>query len=469
MDTITEPQLEWLVAEDLAAGATDTTKPELVFLMPSHPLVDEEWAAAVATIPVDLEKTAKESKALLRRREIKCALDLLRLVLAYSVCDWPLRLVALWAHLQGLANLSDVAAMNRIKKSKEWLETLISALLQARRWQLKAAHPVRVRIVDGSSISAPGSKGTDYRLHLSLDLGSQRIDGVSVTDVHSGETLAHHPDQPGDIWVADRGYARRTDIGLLLQATRKIVLRFGWSTFPLEQEDGTPLDLCAWLRQLVGRRPAECAVVVTTPSDQFALRLVAQRLAPEVAARNRRRIRRQASKKGKNPSKRTLEAAGYIFVVTNLAAAQWTTTQVLDLYRLRWQVELLFKRLKSILDLDHLRAKGPALAQTYLLGKVLAALIIEALTDQAVARYPTLFADTQRPISPWRWFTIGRDFFYQAVRGYVSWSHFLDKLPALTRYLCISSRHDRRHQATAARVLLGRLLGPQALAPPALS
>jgi len=141
-------------------------------------LVDEEWARALETIPVDLERTATETKALLRRREIEEADDLLRLVLAYSVCDWSLCLVGLWANLQDIGNMSDMAVMKRIRKSKEWIETLISAMLQARRLKLKAAHPVRVRIVDGSSISVPGSKGTDYRLHLSLDLGSQRIDGV---------------------------------------------------------------------------------------------------------------------------------------------------------------------------------------------------------------------------------------------------------------------------------------------------
>jgi len=401
-------------------------------------LVDEEWNEALETIPVDLERTARETKALLRRREIKHAVDLLRLVLAYCVCDWPLRLVGLWAYLQGIGNMSDVAVMKRIQKSKEWLETLVAVMLQARRSKLKAAHPARIRVVDGSSISVPGSKGTDYRLHLSLDLGSQRIDGCEVTDVHGGETLARHPGLPGDIWLADRGYARRPDVGVILKAEKKIVMRFGWATFPLEHEDGIPFDLCAWLRQIPAMQPAERTVVVTTPEGRFSLRLVAQRLPQEAAEKNRRRIRRQASKKGKTPDKRTLEAAGYIFLVTNLAASQWTTAQVLELYRLRWQVELVFKRLKSLLDLDQLRAKGPALAQTYLLGKILAALIMEAMSDEATRRCPTLFSHTQRPVSAWRWTTIGRDFLYQAVRGHVSWRHFLDKLPELTRYLCIS-------------------------------
>jgi hypothetical protein len=342
-------------------------------------------------------------------------------------------------------------------------------MLKARRWKLKAAHPVRVRIVDGSSISIPGSHGTDFRLHLSLDLGSLRIDGVEITDVHGAETLARHPTQPDDIWLADRGYALRPGLGVMLKAKGKIVVRIGWATFPLEHEDGAPFDLFAWLRQIPALAPGEQAVAVTTPAGRFSLRLIAQRLPQEAAERNRRRARKIAKRKGKTPDKRTLEAAGYIFLVTNLSASQWTAIQVLALYRLRWQVELLFKRLKSILDLNQLRAKGPALAQTYLLGKVLAALIIEAMTDQATSRHPALFTDTGYPISAWRWTRIGQDFLFQAVRGHVSWRHFLDRLPDLTRYLCIGPRRDRQNQAAAARVFLSRLLGPQALAPPALS
>ena len=156
-------------------------------------------------------------------------------------------------------------------------------------------------------------------------------------------------------------------------------------------------------------------------------------------------------------------------MVTSLPAAQWTAQDILDLYRLRWQVELIFKRLKSLLHLDHLRAKGPALAQTYLLGKVLAALIIDTMSNRAARRCPALFDLTERPVSPWRWTALCRDVLRSAVRGSLSWRRLLDRLPYLKRYLCISRRHDRPYQVRVARNLLERLLGPQAVGPPSLS
>jgi IS4 transposase len=55
---------------------------------------------------------------------------------------------------------------------------------------------------------------------------------------------------------------------------------------------------------------------------------------------------------------------------------------------MRWQIELAFKRLKSLLNLDALRAKDPALARSYLLGKLIAALLIQCIADQCRAISP---------------------------------------------------------------------------------
>jgi hypothetical protein len=434
----------------------------------SHSLVSDEWETVVEAIPVDLERSAQETKAHQRRREIECAKDLLRLVLAYCVCDWPLRLVGLWAYLSGIGSLSDVAVMKRLHKAETWLKHLIQGMLIARRMRLEAAHPVRVHIPDGSSITGPGTRGTDYRLHLSLDLGSQYIDGISVTDVHGAETLTRYASRPDDIWIADRGYAHREGIGSILTDEGHIVVRLMW-TCPLERPDGEPLALFPWLRALPDCIPGETQVAITARQGQFSLRLVAHRLPLQAAERARRRVRQIASRKGRTPKKRSLEAAGYLFVVTSLPAQQWTAQDILDLYRLRWQVELLFKRLKSLLDLDHLRTKGSALAQTYLLGKVLTALIIDTMSNEAAQRYPTLFDPIKRPVSPWRWTALCHDILHSAIRGPISWQRLLDKLPDFERYLCITRRHDRPYQVRVAKNLLRRLLGPQAVGPPSLS
>lgn len=200
---------------------------------------------------------------------------------------------------------------------------------------------------------------------------------------------------------------------------------------------------------------------VVTPEGRSEVRLIAQRLPEDKAEEARRRARRASRKKGHTPSKETLFAAGYVLLVTNLPAVAWPIEQVLLLYRLRWQVELLFKRLKSILNLDRLRAKDPVLAQVYLLGKLVGALLLEDWTADLMADSDVAcwFEDTVRPVSPWRWTSLWADLLLHAIRGAVTLTRLLAVLPRLARYLCDAPR-KRRQQAACARRWLNALALP---------
>jgi transposase len=72
----------------------------------------------------------------------------------------------------------------------------------------------------------------------------------------------------------------------------------------------------------------------------------------------------------------------YIVVVTSLPAAI-TAEQVLETYRLRWQAEIQFKRMKSILDFGEMPKRRSAGARTWLNGKLMLALIIEHVISAA--------------------------------------------------------------------------------------
>ena len=415
-----------------------------------HPLVSDDWTQMSARIPVDIETLARETKALQRKREVKSGLDLLRLVLAYSVCDWSLRLVGAWATIIGLGHLSDVAVRKRLRNTLPWLGQIIGTWLQKRQ-QALAGRAVHLRLVDASVISEPGSKGTDWRLHARFDLGTFSMAGIEITDASGGETLKRHAGEAGEIIVGDRGYAHRKGLGTIFAVLAYVVVRITWQNLPLETAEGDKFDLIEWLRAQ-SRYPCETLAWMVAPEGRFEVRLVAQRLPKDKAEEARRRARKASQKKGHTPSKETLFAAGYVLLVTNLLVVEWTTEQVLALYRLRWQVELLFKRLKSILDLDHLRAKDPVLAQVYLLGKLVGALLLETWTTDLMAANDVAhwFEDIIRPVSPWRWMSLWADLLHHAIRGPVSMHRLLAALPRLARYLCDAPR-KRRQQAACAR------------------
>lgn len=424
-----------------------------------HPLVDEQWASVLLMLPesLDLEATAKETKALLRKREIKKAADLLRLVFAYAVCDWSLRLVGVWCATLQLAHLSDTAVLNRLRRCPVWLGRIIALLLDVHHLPLPQFPGVRVRMMDASVVSKPGSSGTDWVLHASLDLGHMCLDGLEVTDAHSGETMARYPPQANEIRVGDRGYAYARSMGPVLASESGLVVRINWQSVPLEHQEGDKVDLIAFLRSISPQQPVvEQNVWMQTPQGRFPLRLIVCMLPQEAADRARQRVREAYRRKGKTPDARTLFAAGFTMVVSNLAPEPWPAEQVLRLYRLRWQVELYFKRLKSLLHLDHLRAQDPQLAQAYLLGKLLAALLLDRLTHKVRRLCPEWFQSLTRPVSVWRLTALLYDVLRNQVRGEITLLKLFQALPHLGRFLRDSPRR-RPQQLAYARSFLHRL------------
>jgi hypothetical protein len=246
-------------------------------------------------------------------------------------------------------------------------------------------------------------------------------------------------------------------MGPVLAGGSGLVVRINWQSVPLQYQAGDKVDLIAFLRSISPQQPVvEKNVWMQTPQGRFPLRLIVAMLPQEAADRARQRVRKAYRKKGKTPDARTLFAAGFTMVVSNLALELWPADQVLSLYRLRWQVELLFKRLKSLLHLDHLRAHDPQLAQTYLLGKLLSALLLDRLTHQVRRLCPEWFQSLERPVSVWRLTAFLYDSFRHLVRGEITLGKLFQALPHLGRFLCNSPRR-RPQQLAHATSFLRRL------------
>ena len=418
-----------------------------------QPLLDggSDWERVLERLPANWEERARRYRAFARCRAVQSAGDLLRLVLSASVQGWGQRQVAGWADLAGLAHLSGAAVGKRVRQARAWLGAAVGRLLRLRqeRW---AGRAVRVRVVDATTIRAPGGSGPDWGGHAMLDLAVGERCGLELTDHHGAESLLRQPLEPGEIVLADRAHARRADVGTLLARGTDLVVRIGWQNLPLETPTGDRLDLIAWLATL-GTRPTERTVVVQTPTGPWSLRLLAAPLPPEQAEQARRRCRRAASKKQRTVDRRTLLAAGFVLLVTTLDPTAWPPEDVLALYRCRWQIELLFKRLKSLWHLDQLRARDPDAAQAHLLGVFLAALLAGEVRRATSIPLAAWLDDPDHPLSRWRWEALWHDALLQALRGPLDLLTLQRRLPALRRHLCDSPRR-RPHQATNAHRLL---------------
>jgi Transposase DDE domain len=427
---------------------TDLSEPEQRMLAAWK---EPEWQEQLLRQAADIEQLARASGALVRARNLPDGLTLLRLLLVYVVCDWSLRLVGAWAAIQGIAFLSDVALLYRFRQSQGLVGLLVVRVLQQRLPALRQMAGLHVRIHDAMVISQPGSQGTDWRMHTSLDLGALCLAGVQLSDAHTGESLAHFPGQPEEIDLGDRGYAHARGLGARLAAGARLVVRTNWHNLPLKTDLGQRWSLIHWLQTLTQTR--ERPVILSTPQGDFRLRLIARPLPPAEAQKARERVSKQARKKGKKVSPDTLLAAGFVLLLTNLPAHTGEAARVAWLYRLRWQVELYFKRLKSLLQFDQLRAKDPRLVQTYLLGKLLAALLLDQLLQATEEQQPDWFAAPQRPVSLWRLSALLWAGLRDLLVGRFSLARILAALPYLRRYLCDPPRHRAQQLAWARHVL----------------
>jgi len=416
------------------------------------------WAEFLALLPADLEEGARRSGALLRRREIHSASELLQLILAYAVEDWSLRLVGAWGSLSGIAQVSDVTILNRLRQSVSWLEGMVAHLLSAQACH-RALPAVRLRLLDATTLSQPGSKGSDWRIHLSLNLGEMQVDELTLTTHKVGEGLCHFRLLPGDIVVADRAYSYQKSLLWLWEQGASCVLRVRWTNLAGYSYQGQRFAVIEWLRSAFASSTLEAQTVelqLTTAKGTLPLRLVASPLPKAAVMRARAHVRRKAQKQGQHPSPDTLFAAGFALLLTNLPAEQWSAWQIGQLYRLRWQVELYFKRLKSIINLDHLRAHDPQLARAYLLAKLLAALLLDHLAHAFLATTPDWSTDLTHPLSRWRlttllWASLHL-FFLQDLLALP----FVADPTRLRRYLCNSPR--KRPQQDVLALLLLRSL-----------
>lgn len=332
-----------------------------------------------------LDASAKASGALERRRAIRDGSSLLRLCFGYG-SGLSLRESAAWAGMSGIGQLSDVAVLKRLRGSADWLSQLAGGLIADRVSSTEGT----VRIVDGTTVSDPD--GRLWRLHAVYDLAEKRFSHVELSDRYGAEKLERAPVVAGEIRIGDRCYARPEGLRHMVTEGANFVVRVGWKSLLLRNGDGEALDLPSLLVQ-AGHGPVDVPVQILNGRKRrlvpIPARLVILRKDAGSAAYNRKRAQRASKRNGHVVQQATLDAADHLMLVTSLEPSSHTTAQIIELYRLRWQIEIAFKRLKSLIDFDKLPARDAKLARTWLLAKLLLAMITEDLGTQVLDSPPS--------------------------------------------------------------------------------
>jgi hypothetical protein len=339
----------------------------------------EDWQVVERVLPEGWQDAARRTGALLRTRGFDGPATLLRVLLIHLVDGCSLRETAVRADAGGLAKVSDVALLGRLRGSGEWFRWMVEQM--SRRLSSASMEVLpgkRVRLVDASVVCEPGATGSTWRLHYMIDLSTLACEQVQVTLPDEGETLTRFAVRAGDVLMADRGLAHRRGIRHVVEHEGDVIVRMNLVSVPLEDAKGRALELLPRLRKLAIGQARAWPAVMRDEHGTIAVRVCALKKSAEQTRKSQDKVRQIASKKGRELQPDTLEAAGYVVVLTTLPDVR--PAQILELYRHRWQIELAFKRLKSLLHLGHLKKTDPVGAKAWLQGKLFVATLIETLT-----------------------------------------------------------------------------------------
>jgi hypothetical protein len=370
-------------------------------------------------LPPETVQLAREFKAFVRAKKVKTPEQLLRLVLLYCGLDKPLREVA-GTFTVLYEPLTDQSVAERLRACGPWVKAMLGQMLPMAA-VARLPEGLRFVVIDASSIQAPGAKGTDHRLHISMDLVSLQFIDVLVSDVHTGETLKHFTLGPGDVALTDRGYAQAPGMSDAVKRGAALIVRLNPFSVVLCDATGQPLSLSDALKRQKAEtiRTLEVVIQASDGKDEVRGWVHAYRLSTEQAGRARQKCR-QRHKKG-TPKVKTLYLAGWVSVFTTLAPEVLSAETIMRLYRCRWQVELAIKRWKSVLDVDALRAKARSpLAEVWLHGKLLYALLLERrMRRQLGDSWGRL--DQERVVTWWRIWGMLKDEIAPMVTGSLFW------------------------------------------------
>jgi hypothetical protein len=342
----------------------------------------EEWEILRRWLPEDLTGSARQTGFMQRARGLQDAERWLRLILMHVAGGLSLQQTAVRARELGLAHITSVALFKRLRKAERWLASLTQHMLAEHQRLFGVENrlkvPYRMRMIDATDIQEPGDTGTSLRVHYSLRLPELTCDHYELTDQRGGEKLGRFVFRAGELVLADRGYSHRAGVAAVLEAKAEVLLRWNPATFPVEGPPGEPWDLLSRLRPLGAGEAGHWRLSFLFAGRRYRLRLCARRKSRTQAERARRKARRKAARnQSGTPDPRSLELTEFVLVLTSVPEATLSAARVLELYRLRWQIELAFKRLKSLLAFGHVPKSSDQSAKSWMQAKILTSLMIE--------------------------------------------------------------------------------------------
>lgn len=293
--------------------------------------------------------------------------------------DLPLRQTSAVVREAKGPDVSPMRIHKKLIRSVSYLEALMQRMakvdtdLSPERWL-----GYRVKAIDATTLCGPGATGVDARIHSVMDLASLCVAQIEVSDERGGETLTRFEWAPNDLVIGDRGYSHANGIEKVVRQGGAVLVRLNWHAIALRWSDHETADVLTWLRTLKGHACHERAAYFHTRDKKSVIagRVIARRLKDDEAAQAEAWVRREHKAKDITPE--MLERARYMVLFTT---SRLSAFDCVELYRLRWQIELKFKRWKSLCGFDRLPNYRDDTIRAWIYLKVILGIILERMAS----------------------------------------------------------------------------------------
>ncbi len=356
-------------------------------------MMTEDWPVLLSFFPDDWIELASTNDLIKGLRKDKDIENYIRTLLIHIACGYSMRETVTRARLAGLADISDVAFLGRLRKAKNWLHSLCVALFEEQGIILRSESNFQVRLFDATNVKEPGKTGSLWRIHYSVQLPSLTCDFFKLTTTKgkgTGESFFQYSIKKDDYIIADRGYSTASGIHHVVSKKAYVMVRVNTQSLPILnlKYQRFPLLKNVQTVKRAGTIRSWNVLIPGRKKEYVGGRICIIRKSNEAIKIAQDKILREAKKKSRSTKPETLEYAKYVIVFTNFAEDSFSDYEVLDWYRSRWQVELVFKRFKSIAQLGHLPKHSDDSSKAWLYGKLFAALLTNKLIEYASSISP---------------------------------------------------------------------------------
>ena len=217
----------------------------------------------------------------------------------------------------------------------------------------------------------------NFRVHMDYNLNRNCMQEIKVTDHHTAESLQHHVLSKNDIYILDAGYGKaKTYVYATVLNKSDVIMRITPNHLKVYSDEKTPIDLHMRLNK-TKEKIFEIFCYIKYENCMYPIRIIASKIPEDKMQAVIKRKKRKAQKSQTKTRAKTLVYAQWTIIATSLIS-EFSKEEILNIYRSRWQVELLFKRIKQKLSAHKIRPS----TKKYAIALIHLWLITWALTER---------------------------------------------------------------------------------------